>query len=344
MEDTQPEPPPPASDGSAAVPKAQASAEKSKAGLADGIKSRSDAATALFKAGVLAMAIVLVAAVSGVVIWRDLHSRVLVVDVSPDAEKALKALGADIDLRFTLRDALNERVAGVQQIVAVQGLSFAGAGISFEPFGLKLSTDDVTRVVDLVFDRPARPTVRLELLCAPACTDPPARQATLVMNLSGPSGSRTASYRLMLGDRGLGRSLHQSVQRIADLVLEQSEPLIASVLFEDRSMVQAGFSDQDRFDLIRAEGAAVVGRTLDNGGCLGDLVIGGSLVWRGELAAGVAADRRFAKATNVTCKVWADTNIVFLLSTPALCIQSESERRYADEQVAEALGRLATLG
>src|SRR5277367_5611511 len=289
MDDTQAEQPPPAPNGPAAAP--QVPAEKAKPSRAEGIKARSDAATALFKAVMLAMAIVLVAAVSGVAIWRDFHSRVLVVDVSPDAEKTLRILGADIDLRFALRDAINERVAGVQQIIAVQGLSIAGSeadAISFKPFGLELSTDDVTRVIDLVFGRPARPTVRLELLCAPRpCTDPSAHQATLVMNLSGPSGSRTASYQVTLGNRALARSLHQSVQRIADLVLEQSEPLVASVWFLNR---QAGSPVQSRADQIRAEGAAVAGRTPDAGDCLADLVIGGTLVKRGELAAGVTAE------------------------------------------------------
>jgi hypothetical protein len=333
--------------GSPAPPPAPA--EKSQTSIAEKIKAWGDAAAALFKALLLALAILLVSVMAGVVVWRDQHSRVVLVDVSPEAEKTLRALGADIDLRLALVDALNERLHGVQQIVAVQGLSYAADinqsdAVSFKPFGLELSTYDITRMVGVVLDRPARPAARLELLCAPlACADPAARQATLLVNLSGPNGRRNASYPLALGSAGLRRSLLQSVQRIADLMLEQTEPLIASVLFLNRPIPDI-FPDQFRRDLIRAEGAAVAaGRGSDDSGCLADLVIGASLLKRGQLADGVAAEQRAAASANMTCKVHAETNISFMLSNLALCGRLASIRRDAHDKMMQALQRLPKL-
>jgi hypothetical protein len=345
MEETAPEPEP-----AAAQPgEAQASAAKPKPGLAERVKAWGDAATALFKAALLAGAILIVGAIAFVVGWRDLHERVLVVDVSADAEKTLRQLGADIDLRLALLDAINERVAGVQQIVAVQGLSFADGAqsdaVSFKPFGLELSTDDVSRMLDLLLGRPKRPALRLELLCAPlACTDPALRQATLVMHLSGPNGSRNAAFPVVLGTRALGRNLHQAIDRIADLMLEQNEPLIASVLFLNRPMAQMIFADQYLSDLVRAQGAAVAGRRPGDGGCLADLVIGDSLIVRGELAAGIAAERRAGAGTNPVCQAHGETNVVFTLVGFALCSPYPQVRRYAHDQVLQSKAHLAALG
>jgi hypothetical protein len=294
------------------------------------------------------MAILFVSTVSCVAIWRHWHSHVLIVEVSAKVQKTLTALGADIDLRLALRDALNERITGVEQIVALQGLPYAGDtdssnAVSFAPFGVNVSTDTITQIVDHIFGRPPRPTVRLEIRCAPrACDDPEVRNATLVMNLSTPSGSRTASYPVVLGNRGLTRSVQQSVENIADLMLEQSDPVIASVLFLNRYAATV-FNDQYRPDLIRAEGAAVAGRKPDDAGCIADLVIGGSLTERGEFAAGIAAEQRAAQASNVVCKIHGDSNIVFMLAGFALCAKDEAAREYADLQVTQASQRLEKL-
>jgi hypothetical protein len=318
--------------------------------LDERIKSAGDAATALFKALFLILGVVVIGVVAAVTIWRDVQNRILVVDVGTDAEKTLRALGASIDLRLALLDALNQRVAGVRQIVAVQGLAFAAGGtepdsVSFKPFGLELSTDDITHIVDLVMDRPVHPSVRLELLCAPvACTDTAARQATLLVNLSGPNGTRTAAYPVLLGNRGLVRSLHQAIETIADLVLEQNEPLIASVLFLNRPTTAQVFPDQYLPDLVRAEGAAIAGRSGGNAGCLADLVIGGSLVDRGELAAGIAAERRAGESSNLVCRIHADTNTIFLLSPFARCSPSAAMRHFARDAVMKARSRLVALG
>ncbi len=340
-----------AKDGPAAEPAQKPSAEPApkpaaKPGPAERVKSWGDAATALFKAVLLALAIVIVGGVASVVVWRNQHSHVVTVDVTADTEKTLRALGTDVDLRLVLIDALNERLRGVQQIVAVQGLTFATEAaqpdaVSFKPFGLDLSAGDISRMVDLVLDRPARPSVRLALLCAPVpCTDASARAGTLVVNLSGPNGQRTASYAIPLGNFGMRRALRQSVRQTADLMLELSEPLIASVLFLNRALAQDVFSDQIRSDLIRAEAAAVIGRTSDETGCIADLVIGGSLVWRGERDEGVAAEIRAASAKNVTCQVHGLTNIVFFLTVMAECDGDPAYRRAAHEQVTRAVARL----
>jgi hypothetical protein len=146
-----------------------------------------------------------------------------------------------------------------------------------------------------------------------------------------------------LGNRGLTRSVHQSVDQIADLVLEQSDPLTASVLFLNRAN-WAIFADQYRPDLIRAEGAAVAGRGIGNAGCIADLVIGGSLINRGEFAEGVTAEQRAATASDMVCKIQAESNIVFMLTRFALCDRYGPEHQYADLQVTQARQRVELLG
>jgi hypothetical protein len=341
MDELPPEPEAP--PGSSATER-PAAAKKPQASVAEKITAWGNAVTALFKALALALVILLVSGATVLLVWRDQHSRVVMVDVSAEAEKTLKALGADIDLRMALVDALNERLHGVQRIVAFEGLSFAtdknqSDAISFKPFGLELSTYDISRMVGVVLDSPARPAARLEMFCVPlACADPAARRGTLIVNLSGPNGHRNASYSLALRGPGLRRSLLQSVQRTADLVLEQNYPLIAGVWFLNRAIATDVFPDLARRDYIRADGAAVAaGHKTDASGCLADLVIGASLIYRGQLADGVAAERRASASPNLTCKVNGETNIIFALFSKALFDRS------AYDNIVQAHQRLPKL-
>ncbi len=105
---------------SRAPPKLEAVAQRP---AAEQVKAWGDAVTALLKAFLLMLAIVVVGIVAGTAVWRDQHSRGVAVEVDPQSEKTLRARGSDFDLRQALVDALNERVRGVQQIVAV---NFAG--------------------------------------------------------------------------------------------------------------------------------------------------------------------------------------------------------------------------
>jgi len=321
-----------------------------KAGKPDraaAVKAWGDAVTALLKALILVLAIGVAATIIAVFIWRDQHSRVVAVNVSPEVDKLLASLGVDIDPRQALVEVLNERLRGVQQIVALQGFSFTGDqaqtdAVSFKPFGLELSVGDVTRLVRLVFDRPPQPSVRLEILCPPpGCTGAMGGgQATLVVHMFGREGPREASFPIALGHAGVHRALLQAIKQIADLVLEENEPVIASVLFLNRAVSTDTLSDQFRTDVIRAEGAAIAGREAGDGGCLSDIMTGLSMWWRGQFADFIAAERRAAQARNLTCKIHSDTNIAYLLPLTALCNESPAERQVAHDQVLEAIDRL----
>jgi hypothetical protein len=344
-----PEPPPETPVAAAESPATPP--DKAKPGPAAAIKEWSEAISALCKAVLFGLAIVLVGSVSAVAIWRHEHTRArsVVVEVSPEADTALKAVGADIDLRLALSDAVNDRVAAVQQIIALQGLALVAGGsqadaVSFRPFGFNVSTDDMTRVVDLIFGRPFTPTIRLDVRCTTgACTQSGASDTRLIATFIGENGSRFVSYRLIPGDRTITRSLHQSMESIADRVLEWNEPLIASVWFLNRPDTQIHFQDQYYPDLIRAEGAAVASRAQKDAGCLPDLVTGGSLIARGELDHGVAAAQRAAVGVSELCKVQAQTNIIYALTGWALCSPDAKTRNYAREQILQADQRLAEL-
>jgi hypothetical protein len=160
------------------------------------------------------------------VVWRDVTNRTVVVEVGPDTDKTIQAIGSDIDLAQALVDAINERISGVQQILHAQGISDAAADAPLEPVSLKaagldLSTLDLTRLINRSLTLPPRPRVRLALQCAPT---PCAGHATLVAYMVGPNGPRTASFPVTLGNTGLRHDLLQPVQQIADLMLEQTAP------------------------------------------------------------------------------------------------------------------------
>ena len=323
MEDAQPQASSQSSRAGAspASQQQQPSARPPRAAL---IKAWADAATAVLKALILLLAILAVGLVAGTAVWRGQHSRAVTIMVDPESEKTLQALGSDLDLRESLIDALNERLRGVQQIIAFQG----AAGlldatqrdtVSFNPFGLDPPAGDIAHWIRDMLGTPPPEAVRVELMCAPLpCTASGATQGTLLVTLSGPGGSHRVSYPIPLANPGLRRALHQAMQQSATLLLEKAEPIIASI-YDVNAQTQAVFPDEKRQDLERAEGEALNARGTGKDICATDVMIGLSLVWRGLLQEGIAAEMRAADSADFTCQVHAKTNIVFMLSSFALC-------------------------
>ena len=212
----------------------------------------------------------------------------------------------------------------MQQIIAFQGA--AGLldatqrdAVSFKPFGLDLPAGDFAHWIRDMLGTPPPEAVRVELMCAPLpCTASGATQGTLLVTLSGPGGSHRVSYPIPLANPGLRRALHQAMQQSATLLLEKAEPIIASI-YDVNAQTQAVFPDEKRQDLERAEGEALTARGTGKDICATDVMIGLSLVWRGLLQEGIAAEMRAANSADFTCQVHAKTNIVFMLSSFALC-------------------------
>jgi tetratricopeptide (TPR) repeat protein len=310
------------------------------------VKAWGDAATAVLKAFLLGLAIVCVAIIIVVVVWRDQHRLSVTVAVGPETQKTLRLLDVPLSLDLALIDALKERQGGVQQIIAVQGMDLGTEGIeadaiSFKPVNLDLSAGEVTRLVRLVFEEPSQPTVRLELLCVPSdCSDAAnRREASLLVHLAGRDGQHDAHFSVTLASGMVQRGLLQAIDQAADFVLEQNDPLTAADLFLNRAASQDVFDDQKLHDFVRAEGAAVAAKALSTTGCMADLVIGISLAGRGAYAEAVAAEQR-AAVKSQTCKIQADTNIVFVMFGLALCHPDPIEREYAHQQVLDAESRL----
>ena len=313
------------------------------------IKAWADAATAVLKALILLLTILAVGLVAGTAAWRGQHSRAVTIMVDPESEKTLQALGSDLDLRESLIDALNERVRGVQQIIAFQGA--AGLldatqrdAVSFKPFGLDLPVGDFAHWIRDMLGTPPPEAVRVELMCAPLpCTASGATQGTLLVTLSGPGGSHRVSYPIPLANPGLSRALHQAMQQSATLLLEKAAPIIASI-YDVNAQTQAVFPDEKRQDLERVEGEALTARGTGKDICATDVMIGLSLVWRGLLQEGIAAEMRAADSADFTCQVHAKTNIVFMLSSFALCDPSPKTRKETYALARQVQDRLAKLG
>jgi hypothetical protein len=328
--DTEPTAEPAAADTVAATP-AAASSQTADPHLAARIKAGADATmgvmAAVLKGMVVALSIVVVVGAC-VMVWRDVTNRTVVVEVGPETEKTIQAIGSDIDLAQALVDAMNERISGVREIINAQGVSDAAAEAPLEPVSLKaagldLSTLDLTRLIDRSLNLPPQPRVRLALQCA---STPCTGHATLVAYMAGPNGPHTASFPVTLGTTGLRHSLLQPVQQIADLMLQQTDPLAASVLFLNRALSQDAFADQLRVDLVRTEGAAIAaGQGPGDHGCTVELAIGSSLALRGAAVAGQEALDR-ASRRSVACAVRAATTEVFGLSLFELCAPSAADR------------------
>jgi hypothetical protein len=350
MEDNQLRPPslPPEADAPSATPQQQP-AERSLG--TEQIKAWGDAAAAMLKAVLLTLAILAVGIVIGTTVWRDQHSHVVTIVVDPEAEKTLRVLGSDLDLHKALIDALKERETGAKQIVAQVFKGVIGDNqldaVNFKSLGLDLSTGDIVHMSRDVLGSPREERVRVEFICPPLlCTPygasqgPLPPQGSLLVTLSGDWGSRRDSYPIPLTNPGLRRGLHQAMQRSANLLIEKAAPIIASI-YDLNAPFQAVFWDDKRQEWGRAEGEALTARTgKDN--CVADLVIGVSMMWRGLIQKGIAAEKQAAaESADSTCQVHAGTNITFLLEQFALCHSLPTTRKEAYDLAWQAQDKLS---
>jgi hypothetical protein len=316
--------------------------------VAERIKAWGEAATAVLKALLLTLAIVVVAVVALTTISRDQFTRRVSIEVDPEAEKTLRELGSDVDLRQALVDGLNERVHGAQQIVELRFANLADPNqpdeISFKPFGLDLSTEDIGHILRYVLPFTSPEEVSVKLLCAPLpCTDKGAIRGSLLVTLSGPEGGRRILYPIPFANLGLRRSLHQAMQRSTDLVLEKVQPMIEAI-YDSTAPLPALLSDERPQGLERSQGEALNARDTGVDACVLDLVIGVSLFRRGLIDEGIDAEKRAMGAhwLNGNCRVEAATNIAFLLISPALCDPLPKVRKRKNDMAMarEALNQL----
>ena len=321
-----------------------------KPAWADHLKNWGEAASATFKAALHFVFLCLVLAAAGILLWREATTHALHVDVGREVQAALTLHGGDIDLGPALQDALNDRLQGVRRIVEVKGWKIVGSedeaqSVSFKPFGVDVTTDEITRLTDLILNRPKPPTVRMELLCEGGpCTDAGSHPVSLVMAFLGPDGQRRSAYPLARGTAALRRTLRQAIQNTADVVLEQSEPGIASIWFLNRGTIASIDQDQYQDDLSRAVGAAVQARRDETASdCIADVVIGMSLLARNAYQQGVAVERQAAAKHGTTCQIHLLTNIVIGLQGPAYCFGSADTKAVAAREIAAALTSLRDL-
>jgi hypothetical protein len=155
----------------------------------------------------------------------------------------------------------------------------------------------------------------------------------------GPKGPHTVAFPVTLGDTGLRHSLLQLVQQIADLMLEQTDPLAASVLFLNRALDQDVFPDQFRIDLVRTEAAAIAaGHGSGEPGCTAELAIGSSLALRQAWAMGMPALIK-ASRRSTACAIRATTSLVFGFSGLEMCTLLAADRATLHAVSVLALGK-----
>lgn len=320
--------------------------ETKGATVAAAIKAWADATTALLKALLLIATLGVLVVIVAAVIRHDDSKRLISLHVDPETEKTLTALGSDLDLRQVFADALNERLRGVEKIVKLQGLDKIidlgqADAISLKPFGLDVSTGELTRALHLIKGPLAPMEVRMGLVCTPRpCADVGASEGILVVGFSGPHGARRASYPVALGNPALRRGLRRAMQQAADALLDVEEPLAASIFYLNRQDV---LPDEWQDVLARAEGAALRARGTSKAGCTVDLVVGASLIRRGLWDEGIAAEKRAARSPDPACQVHGLTNIVFTLEGAQMCNPSRAVRDEAYKQMREALAAIPDL-
>ena len=326
--------------------KGSAPEDDEKAGSpATNIKAWGEACSALLKALVLALAIGIVAAVAGTAIWRDQRARHVLISVDAETEKALRALGSELDLRQVLVDSLNDEVRGVQAIVALNYPQLVDAGntgeVSFKPFGLDATTGQLTQIFREVMGSKPHASVRVELMCAPLpCASQAADGARLLVTISDGDGSQRVTFPIRTAQPALRRSLRKAMQRSAELLLERSQPMIASV-YHFNAAAQRRFIDDYVRDHRNAMGAALRVRSADGTAtCVANLVIGGSLMRRGSIEDGLRVERQAGEAADPVCRIHAATNLVVLLANP--CDEDPLRRSAAFEQARQAMAPLAT--
>ncbi len=292
------------------------------------------------------LAITVVVVVGSVAVWRDQRNHSIAVEVTEKTDATLQRSGVDLDLKQALIDAVNQEVRAVKRSSVLTGKPQEAAppptgSVSFEPFGLKMTTLDVTSLVRFVTGGAPPPAVRMELVCA--ADDCRSGGTWLTVDRSGAGSSHRAQYPLQLGSAGLRRSLDQAIRKTADQLLEDSEPLIASIADLDMGS-HAIFADERERDYDRAAAlaSALDGRDAD-AKCFGDLVPGLILIFRNQALDGAKQLTHGAKGGDNACKMRIGSTSLFLLALFAECRPAQDERQL-DLKAADGLvEKLATI-
>jgi hypothetical protein len=302
-----------------------------KRSTAAAIKAWSDAAYALMKSGLLLIvgAVLIVASVSA--IWRDLHQRLINVDLDPQAEQLLLDHGIYFDLRSMLVDEVNQRTYGVNEIVRSSAFENVlptqnPESVSFKPFGLDISTSEITGMVRNVLGSGPEFVVQIGMMCSPSpcekadAASSAAQKLTLLVKLQSPARNETLNFQLPGGSLGLRRGLRNAIEKTSEKVLELADPLRASVLYlnEPNSLV---FRDQKLRYWEKAAGTTFApGARAAAGRCLADVVFGCSAIERGDCESGVKTLNQLSAEPGVspTCRIAAQTDIA-IFETENLC-------------------------
>ena len=293
----------------------------------------------MLKAMVLALAIAGAVIVAATLVWRDQRTRHLEVVVDADTDKALRALGSELDLRQAFVDALNERVRAVKEVLTLDDSNLldtrATSTVSFKPFGLDVQGNQLTELVRVLLNSEPPALVRVELLCAPACAPSGAGSGSLLVTLSGAAGSQRVSFPVRLANPLMRRQLRMAMQRAAELLLERTEPLVAAIYYLNIAPQHVLF-DEVRRDYERAAVSALKLRDAKGAtSCVADLVLGVSLIQRGSLKDGLDVEKRAGKSGDPVCQVHSATNIVYALFANA-CNADPKVRKFAANEAAKS--------
>jgi hypothetical protein len=313
-------------------------------GRAKRIGEAAEAATAVAKAVLFFGAVAIVGTIVTTTLWRDRHARHVEVSIDPEADRTLRAMGSQIDLRQTFVDVLNARIRGVEEIFA---LNFGklidtrdAPDVSFKPFGLDASTGQIAKIAHELTGAEPPTAVRIELLCPKAkCDDAGAPGASLLVTVVDRNGSERVAIPIGGVPDGLPRRLREAMRRAAALLLERAEPLIAAVYYFNVGQQRPFIDDMSR-DMQRAMASALKLRgSQGQADCIANLVIGGTLFKRGTWEDGIAVEQHAARPGDVACEIHAETNIVLFLF-PLVCHDDPAIRDLAARTAQEALAKI----
>jgi len=313
---------------------------------AERAKNWADAAYALVKTILLFLAGAALIIVSTVAVWRDLRHRRITVAIDPQAEKLLLDHAIEFDLPSVLVDDVNAKITGVNEIVKSQAFeNVLGTNtpdaVSFKPFGLDISTGDITGLVRNILGIPPEFVVQIGISCSPApCAaaatpSAPRESLTLFVKSQGPTNTQSLSYPLPSAGAGLRRGLREALEQTSKTVLLQADPLLASDFFLNEPLWTI-FFDKAVLDESRAA-AAVFGphpNTPDSN-CLGEVIFDGSAFQRGDPQAMPDLERMDARSgLSNTCRMLVQTNLALFNVDTARC--TPPERRAAGFRAANA--------
>ncbi|HWN95650.1 MAG TPA: hypothetical protein VNT99_11500, partial [Methylomirabilota bacterium] len=264
-----------------------------------------------------------VLAVIGLLFWnvisRERGQRQITFDLDPKIEKFFFDRGVDSDLRAELLDETNSRIQGVKSFLAdglFKDVGFAPTGaaqpVSFKPFGIEITTSEIVALARLIVPPAPGFRVRAELMCEPnpcesaRSADTKAgdskqsdtlqlsggerwKRLSLIVRVSGPERSERLVFTMSAKPAAMRRALRVAMQRSAEKLLEQAEPLMANLLYNNAN---ATFSDEQRRYAMLAAGTSLLIKREPSAAetsprkCLGEIVLGISFLRRQDFQNG----------------------------------------------------------